>query len=199
LWHQTNAVSDAEPTIKGSPTIKSRDWLDEQLGEGWFLQVIREQAPDWPERMLLGEWYALAPQMHVWHVAQLKLRAKFESVEPMIELAAGITAQDDLTGVHKAFLWASSPRMFLRLVPKIWRTYASFGTVTNVDNEAGAYVARVTEIPKDFMPWATAAFCGFLPPALHLAGAKDAVAEVEQRSRSAGAQTWEFVYRLRYD
>ena len=44
-----------------------------------------------------------------------------------------------------------------------------------------------------------AAWRGFLPPALELAGAKNPRGEISGRRQTPGAETWELEYTLRYD
>jgi hypothetical protein len=189
-------VSNPEFSIKGTATVQTRDWLDERLGHGWFLQAVREQDPKWPERMLPGEWYGLRPQMHAWRKALPQIEGH-ASVESMLEVVAGLTAERDLTGIHRAFLWVANPRMFLLAVPRIWTTYCRFGKVEVLENQPARFSAHVQGIPDDLMDWAAGAFRGFLPPALKLAGGKDPVASIRERKRSSD-EAWEFVYDLRY-
>jgi hypothetical protein len=192
------AVSNSEFTIKGTATIMSRDWLDERLGPGWFLRTVREKEPKWPERMLPGEWYGLRPQMHAWRKALPQVQGH-DSVESMLEVVAGLTAEKDLTGLHRAFLWAANPRMFLLAVPRIWTTYCRFGKVEVVENVPGRFSAHVQSIPFDLVDWAAGSFRGFLPPALKLAGGKNPVGSIRDKRRSADADSWEMVYDLRYE
>lgn len=191
------AVANQEFSIKGTATITTRDWLDERLGSGWFTKTVREQEPAWPERLLPGDWYGLRPQMHALRKAVPQVDGH-DSVESMLEAVAGLTAEKDLTGIHRAFLWVANPRMFLIAVPRIWATYSQFGKVEVLENQPSQFTAHVQAIPTDLMDWVAGSFCGFLPPALRLAGAKDPVAKVRDRRRSPSADTWEMTYDLRY-
>jgi hypothetical protein len=191
------AVPDPEFNIKGTATVTTRDWLDERLGSGWFAKTVREKDPKWPERLLPGDWYALRPQMHAWRKAVPQVQGH-DSVESMLEVVAGLTAEKDLTGLHRAFLWAANPRMFLFAVPRIWTTYCRFGKVEVVENLPSRFTAHVHTIPADLMDWVAGSFRGFLPPALLLAGGKDPVASIRERRRSRSTDTWEMIYELRY-
>lgn len=191
------AVANPEFSIKGTATIITRDWLDERLGPGWFVKTVREQEASWPERMLPGDWYDLRPQMHAWRKALHQVDGH-ESVESMLQVVAGLTAEKDLTTVHRAFLWVANPRMFLLAVPRIWTTYCRFGKVEVLENQPSRFSARVEAIPTDLMDWVAGSFSGFLPPALRLAGGKDPVSEIRERRRSQDAETWEMTYDLRY-
>lgn len=191
-------VSNPEFSVKGTATITTRDWLDERLGPGWFIKTVREQQASWPERMLPGDWYELRPQMHALRKAVGQI-AGHDSVESILEVVAGLTAEKDLTGVHRAFLWAANPRMFLLAVPRIWTTYCQFGKVEVLENQPSRFSAHVQAIPPDLMDWVAGSFCGFLPPALRLAGGKEPVAEIRERRRSRGVETWEMIYDLRYN
>jgi hypothetical protein len=135
--------------------------------------------------------------MHAWRKA-VPLVDGHDSVESMLEVVAGRTAEKDLTGVHRAFLWAANPRMFLLAVPRIWTTYCRFGKVEVIENLPSRFSAHVQLIPADLMDWVAGSFRGFLPPALLLAGGKEPVASIRERRRSRGTDTWEMIYELRY-
>lgn len=190
-------MSNHEDNVKGAATISTRDWLDERLGAGWFTKTVRELEPKWPERLLQGDWYGLRPQTHALRKALPQISGH-DSVESVMVTIAGLTAEKDLTGVHRAFLWVANPRMFLMATPRLWATYCQFGKTEVIENQPSQFVAHLQGVPEDLVDWAAGSFRGFLPPALLLAGAKDPVGTVQDRRRSRSANTWEFTYQLRY-
>lgn len=175
----------------------SRDWVDARLGAGWFHSTAVAQFPDWPQRLLPGDYYPLRPQMHVWQRVLERVDG-FDSVEQLVREAAAATAEQDLNGIYKAFLWAASPQMFLRAVPRLWASYVRFGVLENVENVPGLYRAKVDGIPKDLLDWAAGAVAGFLRPALVLAGGTSPNSQIVSR-HPAGAGIWEFEYQLTYE
>lgn len=187
-----------EPQVKGMAIINARDWLDERLGAGWFTGQARTKDLEWPERVLPGDWYSVRTELHVFKRAHEQLDG-FDSLEQLMATISKEVALNDLTGILRAFLWVASPRMFLRTAPMIWSTYANFTTIGDMNNDAGHFNVKVSDIPADIVTWVAAAWHGFLPPALELAGGQDPVSSIEDRQQSAGAETWEFVYHLRYE
>ena len=190
-------MSASEFTVKGTATIVSRDWVDERLGAGFFHTTALEEFPKWPQRLLPGDYYPLHPQMHVWRRVLGRIDG-FDSVELMVSAAAATTAERDLNSIYKAFLWAASPQLFLRAVPRLWASYVRFGELETVENVAGKYRARISGIPEELLDWATGSVAGFLRPALLLAGGTSPNSQVLERRR-AGDQTWEFEYQLTYE
>ncbi|MFO7564625.1 MAG: hypothetical protein R6X02_18415 [Enhygromyxa sp.] len=190
-------MSTSEYNIKGTATMVSRDWIDERLGEGWFHSTAVAQHPDWPQRLLPGDYYPLRPQMHVWRQVLERVDG-YESVEELVNQAAAATAEQDLNGIYKAFLWAASPPMFLRAVPRLWSSYVRFGELVNVENVQGLYRARIDGVPKDLIDWAAGAVAGFLRPALLLAGGKSPDSQVTDR-RLLGVGNWQIDYQLKYE
>jgi hypothetical protein len=187
-----------EPQTKGMAIINMRNWLDERLGEGWFTRTARGLDPDWPERVLPGDWYPARTSRAIYGSAVQELDG-YDSLEELMAKVSGEVALNDLNGILRAFLWVASPKMFLRTSPKIWANYVNFSSVEIVTNEAGHYVANISEIPADLVTWVAAAWRGFLPPALELAGGANPVPTVGERRQSAGAETWEIVYEIRYE
>lgn len=187
----------SEPQTKGMAIINIRNWLDERLGDGWFSRSARARDSDWPERVLPGDWYPVRTCYRVYEDAYEELDS-FESLEELMALVSAEVALNDLNGILRAFLWAASPKMFLRTSPKIWATYANFSSVDIVVNDSGHYRAKISEIPRDLVPWVAAAWRGFLPPALELAGGKNPRASVNERSPSGG-NSWQLVYEIQYE
>jgi hypothetical protein len=175
----------------------SREWVDERLGAGWFHSTAIAEHPDWPQRLLPGEFYPLRPQMHVWRQALGRIDG-FETVEELVREAAAATAEQDLNGIYKAFLWAASPPMFLRAVPRLWASYVRFGALETTENNPGLYRARIDGVPKDLLDWAAGAVAGFLRPAILLAGGKSPRSQITNR-RLAGVSNWQLDYQLSYD
>jgi hypothetical protein len=190
-------ASMTEPLVKGLALINTRDWFDERLGAGWFTRTIREFEPDWPERLLPGEWYSIRASLAVYRRGVEQLDG-YDSVRQLMEEISGEVALKDLNGILRAFLWAASPKMFLRTAPKIWDTYANFATPEVLRNDVGRFVVKLSEIPEDVVEWSTSAWTGFLVPALGLAGGKDPKVTVRELQQTPGAETWEFVYELTY-
>jgi hypothetical protein len=190
-------ASMTEPRVKGLAIINMRNWFDERLGAGWYLRTARELEPDWPERLLPGDWYSVRTSLHAY-VRGFEQLGGYESVQQLMEDVSGEVALKDLNGILRAFLWAASPKMFLRTAPKIWDTYANFATSEVLSNEAGRFLVKVGGIPSDLVGWTTAAWTGFLVPALKLAGGKDPEVVVSERRQTPGVETWEFVYELTY-
>jgi hypothetical protein len=186
-----------EYSVKGTATIVSRDWVDKQLGVGWFHSTARAEHPDWPQRILPGEYYPLRPQMHVWRCALGRIKG-YDSVEVLVQEAAAATAEADLNGIYKAFLWVASPHMFLRAVPRLWASYLRFGEFENVENVPGLYRARIGGIPEDLLDWCAGSVAGFLRPALLLAGGKSPNSQITER-RSTSGGNWELQYKLTYE
>ena len=189
-------MSKPELTVKGTPTIVSREWIDERLGDGFFHQTVTKKFPDWPQRILPGEYYPLRPQMFVWRKALGRIDG-YPDVESMIRDAAAVTAERDLNSIYKAFLWAASPHLFLRAVPRLWSSYARFGAFETLENVPGMYRARISEIPEELLDWAAGSLAGFLRPALLLAGGTSPDSQITDRRASAGEE-WEIEYRLGY-
>lgn len=185
----------ADYEVKG-PTITSvRDWIDESLGAGSFHRLATELDADYPERILPGDWYPVRPMVRALEQAAERQGEDFEA---LCERLSAETAIRDLNGIYRAFLWAASPRMFLRMVPRIWAGYARFGEVGELENQDGHFSVWITQIPEDLVPWLASSWKGFLPPAMDLAGAEDAVASVPERRKSEGDDSWEIHYELRY-
>ncbi|NVB39613.1 hypothetical protein G6O69_17355 [Pseudenhygromyxa sp. WMMC2535] len=186
-----------EQLIKGPGALSTRNWFEARFGEGVFTEFARELDPSWPDRVLPGEWYPIRPFIHT-----LRRGAERLGDTNLEELTATIsieTAKQDLTTVYRAFLWVSSPRMFLRFVPRVWGSYANFGTLEDVSSEAGRYTLRITEVPEDLVSWVCGAWRGFMPAALELAGAKDTQIEILDRRPAASGQGWEISYEARYN
>lgn len=190
-------TSMTEPQVKGLALVNTRNWFDERLGAGWYTRTVRERDPDWPDRLLPGDWYSVRSSLGVYEhgVAQLD---GYGSVQQLMEDIAGEVALKDLNGILRAFLWVASPKMFLRATPKMWGTYTNFATIDVLSNEVGRYVAKVSGIPVDIVDWVKAAWTGFLVPALKLAGGKEPNVTISEIKQSPGAQTWEFMYELTY-
>ena len=189
-------MSSQTPEVKGPAVMGGRNWLDARFGPGHFLKLAREQEPNFPERILPGEWYPARPLLHALQhsVAQLD---EFDGLESFVEVLAGESARQDLRGIHRAFLWVASPRMFLRAAPTIWANYANFGVVGESENEPGRFVVRIGEIPRDYVEWLAGAWKGFLPTAIELAGGKNPRATV--LDRKPGGAGWEIRYQLTYE
>jgi hypothetical protein len=187
----------SEYSVKGTATIISRDWVDQRLGAGWFHKTAVVKHSDWPQRLLPGDYYPLRPQMHVWRTVLGKVDG-YDSVENLVQEAAAATAESDLNGIYKAFLWVASPQMFLRAVPRLWASYVKFGDFENVENVVGLYRARVGEIPEDLLDWAAGSIAGFLRPALLLAGGKSPNSQITERKPTGGGN-WEIQYQLSYE
>jgi hypothetical protein len=98
----------------------------------------------------------------------------------------------------RAFLWAASPKMFLRTAPKIWDTYANFTKSEVLSNEPGRFLVRVSEIPSDVITWVMAGWKGYLVPALELAGGKQPKVAISEIQQTPGEDAWEFLYELTY-
>jgi hypothetical protein len=186
-----------EPRIKGLAVINVRNWFDERLGSGWFLRAAREHDPDWPERLLPGEWYPARTCFAVYRHGYEQLGA-YDSMYTMTAEISGEMAIKDLSGILRAFLWVASPTMFLRTTPRMWNTYNNFATPAVIVNETGRFVAHVGDIPPDLIEWVEAAWRGFLVPALKLAGGKDPKVSISNVQQSPGVETWEFLYELTY-
>lgn len=186
-----------EHSVKGTPTIHSREWIDARLGAGWFHTTVTAKFPDWPQRLLPGDYYPLRPQMHVWRSALGRIDG-YDTVEQLVQEAAGKTAESDLNGIYKAFLWVASPQMFLRAVPRLWSSYVRFGELEHVENVVGCYRARIHSVPEDLLDWAAGAVAGFLRPALLLAGGKSPNSQVTDR-KPMGDGNWELQYQLTYE
>jgi hypothetical protein len=182
--------------VKGTPVIASRDWLDERLGAGWFYETISAEYPSWPKRVLPGEFYPLRPQVHAFQRALGRIDGH-NDVELMVQQAAALTAERDLNSIYKAFLWAASPQLFLRAVPRLWSMYVSFGQLTTTENRSGLYQAQLTQIPEDLLDWSAGALAGFLRPALLLAGGSSPDSQITAR-RPSTADLWDLEYRLAY-
>lgn len=187
----------AEPLVKGLALINIRNWFDERLGAGWFTRTAREREPDWPDRLLPGDWYMARTSFYIYQRGFEQLGG-YQSVQQLMEDAAGEVALKDLNGILRAFLWVASPKMFLRAAPKMWDTYCNFGTSEVLSNEVGRFLIKVAGIPADLVAWVTSAWSGFLVPALGLAGGKDPKVVVSEVRQTPGAETWEFVYELTY-
>jgi hypothetical protein len=187
----------SEPLVKGLAIINMRNWMDERLGAGWFTRTARERDPDWPDRLLPGDWYSVRTSMYIYERGFEQLRG-YESLQQLMADAAGETAVKDLNGILRAFLWAASPKMFLRTAPKIWETYANFATTEVLGNEVGRFSAKVSDFPGDIIDWMTAAWTGFLVPALKLAGGKEPQVAISNVKQTPGKDTWEFVFDLTY-
>lgn len=188
----------SEPRIKGMAVINARDWIDERLGAGWFTQITQSFDPEWPERLLPGDWYPVRPEFATFEAAH-ELIDGYDSLEDMLAALAGDVALKDLNGMLRAFLWAATPRMFLRTTPMIWDTYVNFTKISNIDNPQGCYAATVVEIPEDLVVWVAGSWRGFLGPALELAGGVNVRSEIRDRRKTPGADTWEFVCQMRYE
>jgi hypothetical protein len=186
-----------EPRVKGLAMINIRNWMDERLGTGWFTRTAREREPDFPERLLPGDWYLVRTSLHIYTRGFEQLGG-YESVQQLMEEAAGEVALKDLNGILRAFLWAATPKMFLRTAPKIWDTYANFASTEVLSNEVGRFRIKVGGIPADLISWVVGAWTGFLVPALGLAGGKDPKVSVGEIRQTPGAETWEFLYELHY-
>lgn len=177
--------------------MASRDWLDERLGAGWFHTTVTSQFPDWPKRLLPGEFYPLRPQLYAFRSALGRVNG-FNDVELMVQQAAALTAERDLNSIYKAFLWAASPQLFLRAVPRLWSMYVSGGELSTTENKPGIYRAHISGIPEDLLDWAAGAVAGFLRPALLLAGGTSPDSQITGRRPTAHANLWELEYRLVY-
>lgn len=186
-----------EPRVKGMAVINARDWLDARLGQGWFTKTCQAHDPSWPERILPGDWYSVRTEQRAFEAALAQLD-DFDELEQLMSTIAAEVALNDLNGILRAFLWVASPKMFLRTSPRIWSTYADFTSLEPQSNESGCFVIAVRDIPADITGWVVSAWRGFLPPALELAGGKDPVVEISERRQTPGAETWEFVYTMRY-
>lgn len=189
-------MSEVKYEVKGPGIMSVRNWLDARFEPGYFLRCARECDPEFPERILPGDWYSVYPLVHALERGVAALD-EYETLEEFVELIAGDNARLDLTGIYRAFLWVASPRMFLRAATTIWANYANFGTLTEISNESGHYHAHIVGIPEDLLDWTAGAWKGFLPPAIELAGGRNSRATVLDRfARDDG---WALVYELRYD
>jgi len=189
-------MTEAKYQIKGPGIIGSRDWLDARFGPGYFNGLAREHTPDFPERLLPGDWYPLHPMVHVF-ARSIERFDEYDTVEQLVEMLSGENAKRDLNGIYRAFLWVASPRMFLRASPTIWGTYSNVGTVAELHNDPNCFVAQIVGVPEELLEWACGAWKGFLPPAIVLAGGTNPRATVLERKPSADA--WEFTLEFRYD
>jgi hypothetical protein len=187
----------SEPCFKGMAYINLRDWFDERLGAGWYARTAREVDPEWPDRLLPGEWYSVRPGLHCYAQGFEQLDG-YQSLEHLMETVAGAIALVDLNGILRAFLWVATPKLFLRTTPKIWGTYANYGTAEVISNETGRLRVRVSEVPQFVLHWVMAAWRGFLGPAVQLAGGKEPKTSTSEAKQTPGAETWEFVYEMTY-
>jgi hypothetical protein len=188
----------SEPRVKGIAVINARGWIDERLGAGWFSKTLQKIDPEWPERLLPGDWYPVRPEFQAFECAYEAMDG-YDSLEDMLAALSGDVALNDLNGILRAFLWAATPRMFLRTTPMIWDTYVDFTKISSIDNTPGRYAATIVEVPEDLVVWVAGAWRGFLGPALELAGGVQTGAQIRDRRKTLGADTWEFVYELSYE
>jgi hypothetical protein len=186
-----------EPRLKGMGMINVRSWFDQRLGEGWFIRTAREFDPEFPERLLPGEWYPVRVCVHVYKRGFEQLGG-YDSQHQLMEIVSREVALNDLNGIMRAFLWATTPKMFLRATPKIWASYTDFATVEVATNETGRFTVRVSDISEDLISWVTSAWAGFLIPALKLAGGKDPQVTISEVKQTPRTNTWEFSYELTY-
>jgi hypothetical protein len=177
--------------------VNIRNWFDERLGTGWFTRTAREREPEWPERLLPGDWYSVRTSFHIYARGFEQLDG-YESQQHLMEVVSGEVALADLNGIMRAFLWAASPKMFLRTAPKIWDTYANFTKSEVLSNEPGRFLVRVSEIPSDVITWVMAGWKGYLVPALELAGGKQPKVVISEIQQTPGEDAWEFLYELTY-
>jgi hypothetical protein len=185
------------PRLKGMGVINIRDWFDERLGAGWYSRTAREHDPDWPDRLLPGDWYSVYTTFHVYKRGYEQLGG-LGSLAQLMEDASAEVAVKDLNGILRAFLWVASPKMFLRTIPKVWNTYANFAAPEVLGNEDGRFLIKVSDFPADLVDWMTPSWKGFLIPALKLAGGKDPKVVISEVKQTPGAETWEFLFELTY-
>jgi hypothetical protein len=187
----------SEPLVKGLAVINTRVWYDERLGAGWFTSTAREREPDWPDRLLPGDWYSARTILYT-HERGLEQLGGYESIRQLMEDISGEVALKDLNGILRAFLWVASPKMFLRTAPRIWDTYCKFATPEVLSNETGRFQVRVADIPADLVEWVKAAWTGFLVPALKMAGGNEPKVAISEVKQTPNTNTWELVYELTY-
>jgi hypothetical protein len=184
--------------IKGPGVMSARDWLDAKFGAGYHHRLCREVDPSFPERILPGEWYPLAPIIHTLSRASEDVDG-VDDLEGLTEMLAAENAKNDLRGVYRAFLWVASPRMFLRGAPKIWSNYTDLATLSEIQNDPGRFSIQVNDIPEDYLPWVAGAWKGFLPPAIEMAGGKQPRATVlERKPDPASDGNWQLRYQVTY-
>jgi hypothetical protein len=188
----------SEIRVKGMGVINDRAWFDDRFGAGWFTRTAREHQPDWPDRLLPGEWYPLHTFVHVYKRAYEQL-GRYESMKQLVEEVASETATKDLNGMMRAFLWAASPKLFLRTIPRLFDNYVNFGTTEVLGNEDGHFLIKVAGIPAAVLDWLVPAFTGFAIQALQLAGGKNPKASNSEVKQTSNADTWEFVWELTYE
>lgn len=164
--------------VKGTHVLMARKWIDERLGEGAFVKLIRAQPLGWPPVLLPASWYDVDPMNHALHAAAEKLASTVEQVATEIARA---NAVNDLKTVYRAFLRVAGPHLVMNATASLWRNYVNFGLAKKITNDKGHYIGECSGIPQRLLDWACGAWLGFVPAAIELAGGKSCVARILER------------------
>jgi hypothetical protein len=154
--------------VKGSHVAQARVVVDEKLGAGAFVRLARAAGGDarW-ESLAISDWYDVFVLQRVLEQVAAETAS---SVKVLATEVGQRNALTDLRGIYRMFLRIAQPVRMLYFTPQLWRNYVRFGDASAVQNEPGAFLAIVLNVPEALIDWVEGSSLGFIPTGIDLAG-----------------------------
>jgi hypothetical protein len=162
--------------------MQGEAFIDAELGAGAFKRLWRELHGEPCAALLPNGQYQADPYVAVLEKAGKEMK---QSCEEMTVEIARRNAREDLTSIYRVFLRIAAPQRVLEHIPRLWRMYFDFGTVTVTINDRGRFVGECHGIPAHLLDWASGGWRGFVPTAIELAGGKRVTGAVTRRGPGA--------------
>jgi hypothetical protein len=145
---------------------------------GGFAAVVKELDDDklrafYGQHFLAASWYDLFPLIPFSHTAA---RVAGMAHLPYAREGARFQAVRDINGVHRFFLKLASPKMVAERLPRLMMQYFNFGRSEGRATGTRAYEVTGRGIPEPVAAWLITVIEGFVPAAMHLAGARSIAA-----------------------
>ncbi len=130
----------------------------------------------WNQHFLASTWVDALPI-----VALSRAAARVSNVphNALVRDNARFVAERDIQGVYRLLLRVASAGMVAARLPKAFLQYFNFGKIGEQTSESKSSEVVLSEIPEPLAGWLCVCFEGFIPTALTMSGASDALVRCE--------------------
>ncbi len=131
---------------------------------------------------LAGGWYDVLP-MVAW--SEVAARRAGLPLEQYLRQRAIVTANRDLSGVHRTILKVVSPKLAMYGLVRVTARYFDFGSTALTSEEPDRVVVSRKGLPRALNPWYAHVSSPYMQIVLEHAGARDVRIDFSAKSRSA--------------
>ncbi len=131
---------------------------------------------------LAGGWYDLLPMVPWSEVAARRAGLPHESY---LRERAIVTANRDLSGIHRTILRVLSPKLAIQGLVRVTARYFDFGSTALASEEPNQVVVSRRGLHRALNPWYAHVSSPYMQSVLEHAGARDVRIDFSAKSRSA--------------